>query len=438
MLRIMESTKKSKREVDVNSFVLYPENPITKEGVFEYLGESLDRDGDLGLIPSKMYNVYRPASSLKDPDFLKSLELCPIFIDHHFVSGDQKEGFESPDDVVPRGALGQNIYFDDASGELRADTKVFSPLLQKTIDAGKKEISLAYFARYLPQKGEFKGVPYDFVQTDMIANHASCVLEGRCGPSVSFADSSEAPKKTQDVLKIKIGDSKQMNKQEKVVTKDEDDDNYTPVDVSSDAPDDEAGAENVAEKAKEILQKAAMITEDPVTGLSPAEVEAVLDPNEAEEIEAVTEDEDDDQEDKDKTEDEDDDEGEGDEGDDKEKDKVEDQKIRRMAESITARVVKDIAQKNALISKLGQHINMKSYNADSKTFKDVQLYGIKKLGLNCAKGSEAMVLDAYFQGRKTVMDNLAKFAKKSTFADSKETRTKKQYTENFYNTLLGD
>ena len=136
----MNKSNKSRKEVDFNQFVMYPENPITKEGVFEYLGESLDREGELGLIPDKMYNVYRPASSLKDPNFLKSLELYPIFLDHHFVSGVPKSGFESPDDVVPRGAIGQKIYFDEDSGELRADIKVFSPLLKKTIEAGKKDI----------------------------------------------------------------------------------------------------------------------------------------------------------------------------------------------------------------------------------------------------------------------------------------------------------
>lgn len=432
----MNKSNKSRKEVDFNQFVMYPENPITKEGVFEYLGESLDREGELGLIPDKMYNVYRPASSLKDPNFLKSLELYPIFLDHHFVSGVPKSGFESPDDVVPRGAIGQKIYFDEDSGELRADIKVFSPLLKKTIEAGKKDISLGYFSRYIPEKGEWNGIPYDFVQTEMIANHASCVQEGRCGPSVAFADSADAQNKRQDFFTINIGDSLEMKSEaEKNLPGNQDEDvDYTPVDATSEEPsmDEDTPAENIRDIANTVLQKAAMITEDPVTGLSPAEVEALQDPNEAEEIaEFVEDEEDDDMEKKDKSEDEEEDDDEED------KTKSADKKpLKKKSQTIDSRmverVVKDIYLRNQLVKCLGKHVNMKGFSADSKTFKEVQLYGVKKLGLNCKKGNEMTALNAYFKGRNSAMSNLSRYAKQAAFSDSADKLRSNDFATNFY------
>jgi len=172
------------KEVDINGFWLIESNPVTKEGVFPYTGAQIDFSGTFGLEPGKIYNVYRPASELFRDETLKSFNGVP-FIEEHEMIGDGCTEYDNR----PAGGVLFNSVSDPATGTMIGDFRIFSEELKQSIEGGKKEISLGYRCRYEPERGIFKGQPYDFVQRDITGNHIALVDKGRMGASVRVYDS---------------------------------------------------------------------------------------------------------------------------------------------------------------------------------------------------------------------------------------------------------
>lgn len=165
------------KKVDTNGYWYIKHNPISKEGVFPYLGHTISDDCE----PNKIYKVYRPASTLKDS--VETWDNPPKpFIDDHEMLG---EGFTAIDDRPVQGII-YNPSFDD--GVLYADIAVYSEDLKQNIENGKKELSLGYFCKYKKERGVFKGEVYDYVQYDMVGNHIALVDAGRCGSDVKVFD----------------------------------------------------------------------------------------------------------------------------------------------------------------------------------------------------------------------------------------------------------
>ena len=52
---------------DLNGWFEVKDNPLSKVGVFPYMGADIDSDGQLGLDPNKIYSVYRSAEELSSP-----------------------------------------------------------------------------------------------------------------------------------------------------------------------------------------------------------------------------------------------------------------------------------------------------------------------------------------------------------------------------------
>lgn len=75
----------SARIEDENGYVEIEGNPITKVGVFPYLGSEIDQYGDMGLDPERVYYIYRPEEELTDPECMESFRLVPWVIDHEMV-----------------------------------------------------------------------------------------------------------------------------------------------------------------------------------------------------------------------------------------------------------------------------------------------------------------------------------------------------------------
>lgn len=165
------------KKVDSNGYWYIKHNPISKEGVFPYLGHTISDDCE----PNKIYKVYRPASTLRDS--VGSWDNPPKpFIDDHEMLG---EGFTAIDDRPVQGII-YNPSFED--GVLYADIAVYSEDLKQNIENGKKELSLGYFCKYKKERGVFKGEVYDYVQYDMVGNHIALVDAGRCGSDVKVFD----------------------------------------------------------------------------------------------------------------------------------------------------------------------------------------------------------------------------------------------------------
>ena len=165
------------KQIDDNGFWLIEGNPVSKEGVFPYLGKSISPSLD----PGEVYMVYRPYSELSSAETLKSFDGIP-FIENHEMLGD---GFTSTDTRTPQGVL-MNCRAEN--GGLYGDLKIFSDAMKASIENGKKELSLGYKCNYRHEPGEWNGQHYDFVQTDLRGNHIALVDKGRMGSSVRVYD----------------------------------------------------------------------------------------------------------------------------------------------------------------------------------------------------------------------------------------------------------
>lgn len=164
--------------VDDNGFWIIKKNPISKEGVFPYLGHTISDECE----PNKIYKVYRSGKTLKESVPTWDNPPKPFIEDHEMLG----EGFTAVDDRHVQGVISNPVYED---GVLYADIAVYSESLKEAIENGKKELSLGYFCKYKKEHGTFDGEEYDYVQEDMVGNHIALVDAGRCGSDVKVFDS---------------------------------------------------------------------------------------------------------------------------------------------------------------------------------------------------------------------------------------------------------
>lgn len=176
--------KASAKEYDKNGYFLVTDNPISKSGVFQYLGRNIPNAPD----PDKMYNVYRPESELNNPETIKSAQLLPIIDDHEMLG----EGATPAERKGIHGVTGEDVHFKN--GVLYANLKVLSETLKEKIDGGKKELSCGFYNEWKQERGNFEGKQYDYIQTDILFNHIALVDAGRMGKDVAVLDEKDNPK----------------------------------------------------------------------------------------------------------------------------------------------------------------------------------------------------------------------------------------------------
>ena len=164
----------SKRVVDINGWITIKDNPILKAGIFPYLGSEIGQ-GE----PSRVYKVLRSEEELSKPETIKSFELVPL-INEHFVLGEL--GTDTDDKPID-GIVGESIYFE--APYLKSNIKVFGKHIKKLIEVGKIELSAGYSCKYIPVENN---PDYDFIQTDIRANHLALVEAGRNGSDVAVQD----------------------------------------------------------------------------------------------------------------------------------------------------------------------------------------------------------------------------------------------------------
>ena len=164
----------SKRVVDINGWITIKDNPILKAGIFPYLGSEIGQ-GE----PTRVYKVLRSEEELSKPETIKSFELVPL-INEHFVLGEL--GTDTDDKPID-GIVGESIYFD--APYLKSNIKVFGKHIKKLIEVGKIELSAGYSCKYIPVENN---PDYDFIQTDIRANHLALVEAGRNGSDVAVQD----------------------------------------------------------------------------------------------------------------------------------------------------------------------------------------------------------------------------------------------------------
>lgn len=262
----------SKRVVDINGWITIKDNPILKAGIFPYLGSEIGQ-GE----PTRVYKVLRSEEELSRPETIKSFELVPL-INEHFVLGEL--GTDTDDKPID-GIVGESIYFD--APYLKSNIKVFGKHIKKLIEVGKIELSAGYSCKYIPVENN---PDYDFIQTDIRANHLALVEAGRNGSDVAVQDalkftldSKELLMNLEDILaqisalsdedKAKllaalnpVGD--ENTEVEKEVAKDEDKEVATDAENTEVAKDEESSVDVEAikqEAVKEVMSELAEVKE---------------------------------------------------------------------------------------------------------------------------------------------------------------------------------
>lgn len=340
----------SARIPDMNGWFEVRDNPISRVGVFDYLGSSIGAPE-----PNRVYKVYRPAEELGAKECLDSFKLVP-FINDHTMLGDEKEGFTPPDRKGVHGVIGENIKFE--GGVLKANLKVFSQKLARIIADGKKELSLGYRCIYEFATGVYDGQHYDAIQRNIRGNHLALVKEGRMGKEVAVLDH----------LKITI-DHKEIDKMEIEKVVKEQDDKILALTKTVDAMD------AVLKSIKQTMDEAAEAKkEDPSTDADEAAKKKAAE----EEAEKAM---------KDKADK---------EGMDAKLKTVQDELETLKKEGIKT-MLSEVSKRDALAKQLAPHIG--SFDHAEKTLAEVAKYGVEKLGLKCEDGQEQAALTGYLHSR---------------------------------------
>lgn len=352
-------TGASAREEDINGFVTVVKNPITRTGVFQYLGSSIGGDAD----PHKIYNVYRPAESLQDVATQESMKLIPI-IDDHEMLGDPQRGMTPAEHKGVEGTTGEQLEFDPVSGILFSNLRIYSRRLLAKIKSGKCDLSLGYRCAYKKIAGFFNGMPYDYIQVNMQGNHLALVDEARC--NVSVLD-SRLTYDARDVITISPSGDIQMTEEEKKAKEAEDK-------KAKDAKDAAEAAES-EKKAKDEKEASDRKAKDEAEEKEKKEAADKKARDEAEEKK-------------------------------KDDEKGMDAKMQRIAEDAAAKALasaptfadfaKEAVERDALRDKLVPFIG--AFDAKEKTLAEVQAYGVEKLKLNAKKGEEGVALDGFIAG----------------------------------------
>lgn len=343
--------KVSARVTDVNGYMTIQGNPISKEGVFDYLGSQLP--GAPAEDANKIFKVYRPAEELEKPETLNSFKLMPFIDEHNWLGS---EGID-PGTLPMTGSTGETVYFERPY--LRANLRVYSRLLTDAFGAGKVELSPAY--RYIIDwtPGVWNGIPYDCVQRELRGNHLALVKTGRTGPDVAVMDSAPTgeTKMTLEELIAAIG---KLDPQQRAAL------------MAAINFQDDAGPE--ADLQTDPVAPAATVDADPVEGEpEPAAPAMDADP----EDEPV-----------------------------KAQDSAIISAMQKELKDLRTLVAKGqdsgvlmrmIGDRNALADRLSKVVG--AFACDSMTLEQVAAYGIKKLEISAPKGQEVATLNGYLLAR---------------------------------------
>ena len=355
--------------IDHNDYWYIKDNPLSKVGVFPYLGKTISED----LEPNKVYYVLRPEEELSKEETLETFKLIPIVDDHTMLGN--KEGMQPAEEKGIHGVIGDNVYYKD--GVIYGDLKIFSETLKEEIENGKKELSMGYFCDYELTDGEYEGQPYQAIQRNLKINHIALVNEGRMGADVRVYDHKITFDTIQEIKKME-----EIKEETKVENQDECKDE----DVDKRALIDEVGG-ILKDKIDEELWR---------TVIGKIEKLAYND------SEAENNDEDEIEEKKDELEEEivkDEEEVVVPPVEEKIEEKEDDGKTEvQVAVSMDA-MIKAIAERDALVDAvkpvIGDNANYKSMTAEA-----VAKYACDKLDIKVAKGMERAALTGYLKANK--------------------------------------
>lgn len=424
--------KESKRSTDWNGFMEVKDNPISKIGVYPYLGSEIPGAED----PDRIYYVYRPAEELARQETIDSFKLMP-FIDEHEILG--KSGMPAERKGM-QGTIGEQVYYDEPY--LRGNIKIHSSAAQSLIKAGKVELSPCYGCDWVKGDGTFDGQAYQYTQRNIMGNHLALVEEGRTGPDVAVQDHRKFTLDSAELLPMEFTPEQLAQLKaliaEMMGTKTGDEDpaaetpakpdekpmDADPVDVPGETKIDETDyakgdevraaekIEQIVEQVEEAIEEIKEASEDLVKASDAkgrkaaqdrmtkattklgaakakhaqiaADAKLAKDGGLVRQIEALQK-------------------------------QVTELKAKPAQDSVAA-TISMVADRDALANQVTQHVGV--FDHSRMTADGVAKYAVDKLGIKCAKGSEAIALDAWMQGRKPAHETIARDNAPKTGADS--------------------
>lgn len=390
----------TKRTYDNNGWLEVTDNPISKVGVFDYLGAEIGAPE-----PDKIYRVLRPPEELASEATINSFKLTPFIIEHEMLGKHatpaEKKGIQ--------GVIGENVYFDPPY--LRANIKIFSDVALSNIDSGKIDLSPGYRSKYEFTSGIYEGQHYDVIQRHLRGNHLALVDEGRTGPDVAVQDHLVITIDTKELIRMNEEENKEKQTTDEgaftaeqvtalksiiaeviAQTQSSADENLEEEKKSTDAnPEEEQKAEEAVTAAEVAAEEATIGTPEAVEAAEVAIETAVEAIEEAKEhLDQATTD-------------------------------SLNRRLKRLKNGIgtmdeiaslkrkikrleaskptmdTGVLLKQIGERDSLAHKLTPFLGVFDHAAMTK--QQVAEYGVDKLGIQCGKGNEAIALDAWMQGR---------------------------------------
>ncbi|EJD6539010.1 DUF2213 domain-containing protein [Providencia rettgeri] len=390
----------TKRTYDNNGWLEVTDNPISKVGVFDYLGAEIGAP-----VPDKIYRVLRPPEELASEETINSFKLTPFIIEHEMLGKHatpaEKKGIQ--------GVIGENVYFDPPY--LRANIKIFSDVALSNIDSGKIDLSPGYRSKYEFTSGIYEGQHYDVIQRHLRGNHLALVDEGRTGPDVAVQDHLVITIDTKELIRMNEEENKEKQTTDEgaftaeqvtalksiiaeviAQTKPSTDEEPEEEKKSTDAnPEEEQKAEEAVAAAEVAAEEATTGTPEAVEAAEVAIETAVEAIEEAKEhLDQATTD-------------------------------SLNRRLKRLKNGIgtmdeiaslkrkikrleaskptmdTGALLKQIGERDSLAHKLTPFLGVFDHAAMTK--QQVAEYGVDKLGIQCGKGNEAIALDAWMQGR---------------------------------------
>lgn len=350
------------RITDSNGFYEVKANPLSKVGIFEYLGSEIGAPD-----PNKIYKVYRPAEELSSKECVDSFKLIPWVVQHTMIGS---KGVPAERKGV-HGVIGEDVFFDD--GYLKGNIKVFSDSMSNVIDEGVNELSLGYGCEYDFTPGNFDGKYYDAIQKNIRGNHLALVEEGRMGKEVAVLDHSTITFDSKDLV-MKKEDAKPSAGMDEDMPKDKEK-----------GMDEEMTLSELTAMMKKIMPQVSQLMEA-MQGSGSSEMDGGYE-------ESMDEEKDDE------------------EGMDMEKEKGMDAAIAAAVKAAVAplqtrleaaeakasamddsSVFKMINDRDELAGKVSKHIG--TFDHASMTTQEVAEYGVEKMEIPCAKGQEVAALTA--------------------------------------------
>lgn len=348
----------SQREIDPNGWMFIKKNPISKSGVFPYLGSEITGAPE----PNRVYSVFRPPEELEKA--AETFKLLPI-IDEHELLGERGV---STDERPPAGFTGENVEYEHPY--LFSSLKITSPKLMSSIRGGKVELSPSYFLDYEPSEGVYEGQPYQYIQRIRAGNHLALVSRGRTGADVAVLDhqtfafdtGGQLPMTFEELLAAVAALSEEEKAQLMTALAPATDEEKTPAEDEGESP--EAKAANLIEETDDVTEAAAAAEAAAAEGDDVAAIEAAGEAvQNAEEVLAAAE-------------------------------ELQD----KIAQDAMHKAVKHIDERNIMAARVKPFIGaVPSVAMDSA--ESVASYALTKLGVKHNKGQAAAVIKGYLHDR---------------------------------------